>query len=191
MRHGFTMIELLIVIVVIGVLSAMMMMSSNEAESSARAQNIINNLNQMQKAVDSWYSDNLHRIVANGKDGNKVKYNILDANGNKLALKEFAQRYGTEITKYLGNGTNIKLTGKALTGNTNAHVKAGEYVLIDVDYKYWYVCYDTGKDTRLREKLAGRANSLGLIAVNDNLNGAGSKYSGGRFVGISVLDLDR
>ena len=182
-RHGFTMIELMIVMVVIGVLAAMMMFSSTEAESSARAQSIVNNFMQIQKAVSSWYADNLHRIVI--KSGNQ--YNILDTDGKtKLALKVFAQKYGAEITKYLHNGTNIKLTGKE-----DKSIKAGDYVLIDVDYKKWYVCYNTGKDTHIQGKLAGRAKTLGLIAVNDNLNGVGSVYSGGKFVGISVLDLDK
>ena len=183
-RHGFTMIEVLIALVLVGVLVAMMMMSSDEAEKSARAQNIINNFNQISKAVNSWYLDNLNRIVTNGTSG---QYNVLDTDGKtKLALKKFAQDRSDEITKYLSNGNTIKITGKE-----DKSIKAGDYLLIDINYKYWYVCYDTGKDTRLREKLAGRANSLGLVAVNDNLSGVGSKYSGGRFVGISVLDLDR
>ena len=56
MRKGFTLVELLIVMVVISILAAMMMFSSTEAEISARAQNVINNFNQITKAVNSWYN---------------------------------------------------------------------------------------------------------------------------------------
>ena len=182
------MIEMLIVIVVIGV--AMMMFSSTEAESSARAQNVINNFNQIQKAVNAWYFDNLHRIVTNGTRG---QYNVLAPDGKtKLAFKKFVQDYSDEITKYLSNGTNIKLTGKEDTT-----IKAGDYILIDCDYKFWYVCYDTGSDTRLQSKLAGRAVSTGLFRLGSNSNSikdnvaTNSNYTGGRYVAMSVLDLDK
>ena len=189
MRKGFTLIEMLIVIVVIGVLIAMMMFSSTEAESSARVQNIINNLNQIAKAVNSWYFDNLDRIVKN----NEGHQQITDTNRkNPMAFKVFAQKYSEEITKYLNNGKYIKLTGKEDTT-----IKAGDYILIDCDYKFWYICYDTGSDTRLQSKLAGKAVSTGLFrlgsnsnSIKDNVN-TNSNYTGGRYVAMFVLDLDK
>ena len=192
-RKGFTLVEILIVIVVIGILAAMMMFSSTEAEISARAQNIINNFNQIAKAVNSWYFDNMDRIVTNGKSGSNTIYNILDTDGTtKLAFKEFVQNHSEEITKYLSNDTNIKLTGKE-----DKTIKAGDYILIDCDYKFWYICYDTGSDTRLQSKLAGRAVSTGLFRLGSNSNSikdnvsTNSHYTGGRYVAMSVLDLDK
>ncbi|MBQ3446479.1 MAG: prepilin-type N-terminal cleavage/methylation domain-containing protein [Synergistaceae bacterium] len=190
-RHGFTLIEILIVIVVIGVLAAMMMFSSTEAEKSARAQNIINNFNQIQKAVQSWYADNMHRITTDGMDGSYVKYRIYDTNGKtKLAFKEFVQKRSGEIMKYLGNNPSIKLTGKE-----DKTMKAGDYLLIDFHYKYWYVCYDTGTDKGLQSRLAGRASSMELRGFQDdkitNNVVTNKNYTGGRYVCMSILDLDK
>ena len=50
----------------------MMMFSSTEAESSARVQTIINNFNQIRKAMNAWYFDNMHRITTDGMDGEHV-----------------------------------------------------------------------------------------------------------------------
>ncbi|MBQ7169278.1 MAG: prepilin-type N-terminal cleavage/methylation domain-containing protein [Synergistaceae bacterium] len=190
-RKGFTMIEMMIAIVVVAVLAAMMMMSSKESEKSARAQTIINNFNQIQKAVQSWYSDNMHRITTDGMDGSYVKYRIFDTNGKtKLPFKEFVQKHSDEIMKYLGSNTSIKLTGKE-----DKKLKAGDYLLIDFHYKYWYVCYDTGTDTGLQSRLAGRAASMELRGFNgDNITKdvvTNKNYTGGRYVCMSILDLDR
>lgn len=187
-RRGFTMIEIMIVIVVVGVLATMMIFSSTEAESSARAQNIINNFNQISKAVNAWYLDNMHRITTNGNAG---QYNIFDTNGKtRLAFKKFVENNSWEILKYLGNNTTIKLTGKE-----DKKLKAGDYLLIDSNYKYWYVCYDTGTDKGLQSRLAGKAESLGLRGFNDdkitNEVTTSKYYTGGRYVGMSVLDLDK
>lgn len=185
-RNGFTLIELVIVMLVIGVFAAMMMFSSTEAESSARAQSIVNNFMQIQKAVSSWYADNMDRIVTNGTNSGNVVYNIVDANNKKLALTEFVQDNSKEITKYLNKGSNIKLVGKRAK-----KINPGDYLLVDVDYKNWYVCYNTGTDTKLQSKLAGRAKSLGLFAVNNDFKPQSQNYTGGQYVSMFVLDLDK
>ena len=167
-RRGFTLVELLIVMVVIGILAAMMMFSSTEAEISARAQNVINNFNQITKAVNSWYFDKI-------AEGN-----------NKQDLAQLLQDNSEEIAQYLRSNNPIEL--KVKTG-TNA----GDYVLIDDDDD-WYICYDTGTDKQLQGKFAGRAKTVGLRGLNsDAINNSSvvtDKYTGGRYVCMFVLDLD-
>ena len=93
-RKGFTLVELLIVIVVIGILSAMMMLSSTEAVSSAKANNIVNNLRNWKTAALSWYVDNIDRITPAGK----VK------NESGTGENDFAHSGVTmDIAKYLSN----------------------------------------------------------------------------------------
>ena len=169
MRKGFTLVELLIVMVVISILAAMMMFSSTEAEISARAQNVINNFNQITKAVNSWYFDK----IANGNLAQSLKDN------------------SGEITQYFSNNNSIELKTKE---NPNT-IEAGDYVLIDCDNE-WYICYDTGTDTQLQGKFAGRAKTIGLYGLNGDVVNSDSSvvtdknYSGGRYVCMFVLDLD-
>ena len=168
-RRGFTLVELLIVMVVIGILAAMMMFSSTEAEISARAQNVVNNFNQITKAVNSWYFDKI-------AEGN-----------NKQDLTQLIQDNIGEIKQYLRSNNPIELKVKT---DTNA----GDYVLIDCDDD-WYVCYDTGDDTRLQGKFAGRAKTIGLYGLNSDVINNNSvvkdgNYTGGKYVCMFVLDLD-
>ena len=90
-RRGFTLVELLIVIVVIGILSAMMMFSSTEAVSSAKASNIVSNLNIMKKAVIAWYTDNYHRVKEEAWSGKKTAYKV-----DGYFLGEFVKDKGGE-----------------------------------------------------------------------------------------------
>ena len=153
MRKGFTLVELLIVIVVIGVLSTMMMLSSTEAVTSAKAVKIINDLTILKKAIISWYVDNHERVVKehNGtmaRDDYKVK-----VGSSSYHLGVFAKDHGgeKEFMKYLGNTTPIKLT-------KDNNTKPGEYLLA-TEGNQWFVGYDVGDDMRLRQKIAGKAQS--------------------------------
>ena len=185
-RKGFTLVELLIVIVVIGILSAMMMLSSTEAVSSAKANNIISNLRNLKTAVLSWYADNLSRVVIDGKDGTYNKYRI-DTDGTKDNLKDFLPKGGSaEIAKYLSNGDAISIKNK------NSTLSAGDYVLIDIHYKYWYICYNVGSDANIKSKLAAKANSVGLVGKggvnNDDIN---DPYTNQTYACMLVLSLEQ
>ena len=63
-RNAFTLIELLIVMVVIAILSTAMMMSSEQAANSARAAQIINDLNTWKNAALAYWADNQDEITA-------------------------------------------------------------------------------------------------------------------------------
>lgn len=142
-RKGFTLVELLIVIVVIGILSAMMMLSSTEAVSSARASNVVSNMRNIKTAALSYYTDNMDDVNA-AETGD-------DAAGKVPTNDEFV--------KYLSNEKDASITnGKS----------AYSVVVGDSATDQWYVKYDFsdvgGTDqTRIGEKLAGRAKSVGLL----------------------------
>ena len=158
-RKGFTLVELLIVIVVIGILSAMMMLSSTEAMSSAKASNIASNLRNIKTATLAWYADHTDWVSPD------LKVNI----GTKTD-QQIHQVIGTgdnqaNILKYFNNEGSITLKGSSNDGS-------GEYVIRAVDNtggttgskRVWYVGYvfTEGEKNNVREKLAGRAKTLGL-----------------------------
>ena len=168
-RKGFTLVELLIVIVVIGILSAMMMLSSTEAVSSAKANNIISNLRNMKTATLAWYTDNLDSVV---RDANGVYTITIDGQTGKT-MSDLVKDHSDEILKYLNNDKSITLQSRtALT--------AGNYsVVAMVNSSKWYVCYFVNSsETRVKEKLAARAKSIGLLgSTKDALGADGGKQS--------------
>ena len=182
-KKGFTLVELLIVIVVIGVLSAMMMLSSTEAVSSAKASNIISNLRNLKTAVLSWYTDNLDRVVIENKKSCKIK---LDTGATQY-LTAYVNANAKEFTKYLNNED---INVKAAKGSTLA---VGDYIIDGKDEgQLWVVGYYIGKDSRVKEKLASRAASIGLLnGVSDNTDLKiadlpKSMYTNGDFVFLEV-----
>ena len=188
-RKGFTLVELLIVIVVIGILSAMMMLSSTEAVSSAKANNVISNLRNLKTAVTSWYVDNIDRVQPNGKDNGNTKYKITKADGTgEQSLTQFVNtdEGNKELLRYLNNEKAINLKSDKSSQKTD-----GDYYIKDRDWKQWYVWYKIGSDTRVKEKLASRAKSLGLIGLADITKDAiTDTYTNEKYVGMFVLALD-
>lgn len=152
-RKGFTLVELLIVIVVIGILSAMMMLSSTEAVTSARASNIVSNLRNFKTAAMAMYVDYLDTMdkgelptPPTGKTTHDLLVNYMNKGGSSANGVDDTANY------------HLKLLNKA-TGN-------------DTGYG-WYVYVKNVNDPRVREKLAGRAGSVGLI------NSSFAQYPGG------------
>lgn len=141
-RKGFTLVELLIVIVVIGILSAMMMMSSSEAVSSARASTITTNMRNLQTAALAYWADNMNKF-------NK-------SNPDKPLFEPTNEAKG--VLNYLKDDENSKIdySGYTLevsnTGDTEGN---------------WYIVYTfnagRGDNSRVKEKVQGRAASLGLM----------------------------
>lgn len=193
-RKAFTLVELLIVIVVIGVLAAMMMLSSTEAVTTAKASNIVANLNHLRKAVIAWYCDNAERIKYEGDKFyfDNVKYNsIQDAIVGKTTANfrksgEYVSN-GISITNYL-DGLNTA-NSKARNG-VGVSEKIGETVEVDEAWNYmddgsygvndagknakrstWFVGYRfSANENAVKEKLKGRAKSLGLFFAMNRPN---------------------
>lgn len=161
-RKGFTLVELLIVIVVIGILSAMMMLSSTEAVTSAKASNIVSNLRNLKTAALALYTDNMDKFNTKGET-NPAKEDVFE---------------------YLNGGSDIP--------------DKGQYDIVCVGtapYTTWFIKYDnkvgntaTADETKIGEKLKGRAKSLGLLK---NAQVTGGKvdptlYDGGENVYVHV-----
>ena len=148
-RRGFTLVELLIVIVVIGILSAMMMLSSTEAVTSAKASNIVSNLRNLKTAALAMYIDNMDKF---------------DKNDYKIATTSTTESGGkkdcsiTDVVKYMNGGENF---GDS-TGYSIEQTAAGD----------WYLKYEiqgTGTEkTQIKQKLKGRAKSVGLLKQATN-----------------------
>ena len=185
-REGFTLVELLIVIVVIGILSAMMMLSSTEAVSSAKANNIISNLRNMKTAVTAWYVDNIDKVVKDGTNNDGSGKYYIDVDGTNTNFTNFVKDHSSEFLKYFNNESSMTLKGPAQATN------AGDYTLKDVDRHKWYVYYNVGSDAKVKEKLAGRAKSLGLVGASEPDNHPvtdSAYYTNQKVVGMLILDL--
>ncbi|MBQ7168612.1 MAG: type II secretion system protein [Synergistaceae bacterium] len=139
-RRGFTLVELLIVIVVIGILSAMMMMSSSEAVSSARASTITSNMRNLQTAALAYWSDNMGKFNKTTPDAP-----VWD-----------------DLIKYLkeDDKADINDAGYNIEVSTNSNTQGD-----------WYITYsfstNRGDDTRIANKIAGRASALGIVGSTE------------------------
>lgn len=197
MRKGFTLMELLVVIVTLGILSAVMLLSSLEAVSTADANNIINNMQQIKVAVYAWYKDNLSRIIPDKSQGYVIRTNGVDQ-----LCKYFIRDHQSEFLQYLDNTNSLVLRAKDDSRGSN---NIGEYALITLkNNKYWYVCYTLGKtsdiitkygsespELMIKRKIAGRAKMLNLSGKssigNDTIEEA--VYTDQQFVCMLILQL--
>ena len=183
-RRGFTLVELLIVIVVIGVLSAMMMLSSTEAVSSAKAAVIINDLQQLKRAVRMWYLDHMDEL---GIDPNN-NYQWMGTVGrfyykkdNKYYdysvyknIENFARSEGGSqaILQYLNNPLNMpfQIGDGWEKGNYRVFSKgANNTAYQDSKNQHeWYVGYlFRDGEGEVFKKVLGREKTAGLICYGN------------------------
>ena len=182
-RRGFTLIELMIVIVVIGVLAAMMMLASTEAVTSAKATKIISDMKQLRTAATAWYLDNYQRITWTANDGAHVKTD----DGKTPKLHELLNGKNSEITKYFSNGFAIN-NGKTNYASNNKNeffADVGGYAIyLGKKNTVCYVVYkisennDASEETRLKQKLKGRAKLSGLLSYQYGSPSKSFAYNG-------------
>lgn len=188
-RKGFTLVELLIVIVVIGILSAMMMLSSTEAVTSAKASNIVSNLRNFKTAAMAMYVDYLDKMDAG---------DVPAGSGSWVKHSDFS----TATTTY-GNDEVHKLLVKYMNkGDSNTgdadidhyHIVKGTMTRGTSDtVSAYFVGYNAATDTRVQEKLAGRAKSVGLLGTTtvDNTTTTNTNvYSSGNTVYMFVTQCN-
>ena len=155
-HKGFTLIELLIVIVVMGILASMMMLSSSESVSTARASNIISSLRNFSMAAMAYYTDNMDTF------GKTPGY-----------LKDDSDTLTTNVKSRMHNEGNIPDEDKYKVVNNEEDATNKLYT--------WWVRYDLSEEnSRVKEKLAGRASSAKLCgtgSVNPPERGSSTKYT--------------
>ncbi len=218
-RRGFTLVELLIVIVVIGVLAAMMMLSSDEAVSSARATKIIADMRTMKTALTAWYTDNYDRVVKQSNGEYKIYLNR-DLTGTPQYLGNFLKQGNwagkREICRYVDGSDSIQLMPhNDITNWTNSHAQGCYFLCSETvgemsnkdndDGSYgrqksdtvrlrgtsWYVGYCFGKsEGKIKEKVAARAKSLGLVGGQQKVVNEIFKAEKGNFVYMMIMPLE-
>ena len=149
-RKGFTLVELLIVIVVIGVLASMFILSSTESVTTAKASNIITNLQLLKRAVLAWHMDNREKVLRNGmvKIGNTTSP-IQEWGDGALHLSSYFSHLG-------GSAINLNSVRQSAAGTTRKNTDLGRQT--------WYVGYRfTENEEAVKEKLRARKESAGLV----------------------------
>ena len=192
-KKGFTLVELLIVIVVIGILTAGMFLAASEMEATARTAQIINDLRMLKTAAQHWYFDNSQNM---GKATKEKGYTVwIDGKETKIHDALQSDNYG--IKRYISNSNFALNTGKKGDWQ-NMYASTGGYsVYLGFNNTVCYVVYRISGDDKkrdhslLRDKLKGKAKSVGLVYYNYNSGKQEeSAYNRENFVCMRTFVLD-
>ncbi|MCL2010363.1 MAG: type II secretion system GspH family protein [Synergistaceae bacterium] len=145
-RKGFSLIELLIAVLVICILAMAMMLAAGSGRSSADATVIVSNLRSLRSACVAFYLMERDNLGAAETSGE-----------NNIAL----------LAPYMAD--------PSILGG------AYKFVIIDDGYggaKWWVgFNFDEGeKSDKVKEKLFGRARTLGLYGESEGVYGLFDKY---------------
>ena len=183
-RKGMTLAGMMIVIAVIAVLATMMMYSSTEAIATAKATQILTNLQILKRATISWYVDNREYIQPNGtvKIGDEGPHPIQEWSEDDIQLSRYISggdmskinmHYGNKSDKNTGNSnTNLQEGcygicdgGRVFTPDTfDENGKATNWTQTEHHRNAWYVGYRFEKhEGAVREKIKGRMESAGVF----------------------------
>ena len=157
-RKGFTLIEALIAITVLVILAAVTVIESEELSASADASRIISNLNAIKKAAVSWYSNNPDTVREMFHSSKYIE------DGSNASIRN-------EIARYVDGGLGIKLN------EDSNKIKSGGYGIYRVKgySSTWYVGYKFApSENSIKEKLQGKAESLGLHFTKERPNPKGN-----------------
>jgi prepilin-type N-terminal cleavage/methylation domain-containing protein len=112
MRHGFTLVEIMIVVLIIGILLAIAVPNFIKARESSRAKACIANLKQIDSAKEQWAMD------TNQPNGTAVTMTVLSGTGNYIKSDPVCPSSGTYTLNNVGTPPTCSVGG---TGTT-AHV---------------------------------------------------------------------
>lgn len=96
-QKGFTLMELLIVIAIIGILSAVVLASLGGSQARARDSKRLNDLRQVQTALETYWTDNGHYPVTGGWSGVCTSFGLKSRSGSDGYIPNLAPFYIKEL----------------------------------------------------------------------------------------------
>lgn len=90
-KHGFTLMELLMVMAVIGILAALMLPALSASKTAARRKRAQVECSQIEGVLRSYYADNRGWLALAGKtETSKAVVDIMKGSGGKIPYMEFS-----------------------------------------------------------------------------------------------------
>ena len=175
MRKGFTLIEVMITLAVLAILAYGIIIGADEVVITAKATNIINNLQTLRNAVSAWYVDNYQTKVVKFDSNNPLRYAGTVLIGKKSQPIQQWSIQAIGLDKYLENGSNFDFNKNLNNGNyaqnQSTNLTPGIYGIYDGGSrggrKNWYVgyCFQDNEE-KVKQKLIKRAESASLFFTN-------------------------
>ncbi len=108
-RHGFTIIEMLVVIVIIGILMALMLPAINSAREAARRSNCASNLRQIGQAILGFEA--AKKMLPNGGEGTVHEGDLIGPSGAQVVATAGAPGSPTigadGVHQLINNGSHV------------------------------------------------------------------------------------